>query len=1044
MFIHANEEIASMKDYAKIKAKKTLIRVFSGLLAFLFIASESNLIVSAEEIAEEGYNYVFDNKLLDCENNTIDNMTEDGIEDDVDVIKDNECAVTQDDEIYDSFEDDAIINDNQNESLNLIDENQVDNSESLSDDDENLLLFDEQVEGNSNQEDNEQENILSSNCINSANENDNVDNELQLCINAESDEQYVISELQSSNEMIQTDTSDSWDDTPINSDMSYYTEGEMDFKWSSCGKEDVDCASNDYIDYMVDKKLFPRYYSFESEVHTFSGLKKEIYDDVRILGFQCASANSSTPKIEITCSFDDEHSMTRYYNASDLGVDDVELMHLYNGDKDIYSSDVVESALSEYRQFIDGEINEAIRSAFDENRYSYFWSTGNYICDNKSSYSRYVDLVDGEYRLYFYTLMMETTITFDVRDEYKGTDGNIDLGKIQAITTTIDNVAWTIQGAANLDDWDKLCFYRDAICGYTDYDYPAFWNSDYSDNAYSMESVFDGDSNTQTVCQGYAEAFAYLCDKTVFTDQSIKCYLVAGNVEPNDCDCGHAWNIVHWKDGFNYLVDITNYDGDNYGVNYDSFMVTAECGSIEEGYQFELSAKDYTQSMLYKYTYYDSIKKKYTQEQLQISVQTIKGNGLVRNSDGIWYYVIDDKVQNDYTGLVSYNGGWYYVQNGVLKWGVKTLVQYNGTWYYVNNSTVDWSYTGLVQFNNNWYYIQKGVLKWGVRTLVQYNGTWYYVDNSTLDWNYTGIFNYGGTDYYIQNGSIKWGVNGLTNVKGTWYYLNNSAVKRGYTGLVQLNNNWYYVQKGELKWGVRTLVQYNGTWYYVNNSTLDWNYTGIFNYGGTDYYIQKGSIKWGVNGLTNVKGTWYYLNNSAVKRGYTGLVQFNNNWYYVQKGELKWGVRTLVQYNGTWYYINNSTLDWNYTGIFNYGGTDYYIQKGSIKWGVNGLTNVKGTWYYLSNSAVKRGYTGLVQFNNNWYFVQRGALNWGVRTLVQYNGTWYYVNNSTVDWKYTGLCEYNGKEYYVKEGVAQLKFSGLTVINGKWYYIDYGVVTRKH
>ena len=909
----------------------------------------------------------------------------------------------------------------------------------------------------------------------------------------------------------------------------------------------TDCIGinvEDYMDYSVDNALYPRFYASSMNGNNLTGINKKMYDRTKYIISQIANGKESSTVSSL--SFGDLGISTEYMSASELGVNSI----IENG---VISSEAIDALTAMYGldDYSIGDIMTAIRN---DCPYEAYWMGLSYAGNGYSYRANY----DGEWKLAI--VGSELSIYITPSADYKGSeDYTVDINKTSAAASTVANVVRLVKDASNFGDMEKLVYYRDSICDLASYNNDAVSGTVVYGDPWQLIYVFDGDDSTEVVCEGYSKAFMYLCEKTTFTDSSINCYTVTGEVDGG----AHMWNIVHWKDGINYLADLTFYDGTSFDAY---FMNNPSAGNVDEGYTFSTSTYVYdidtrsvfsddklklnvedSSSLSDIYINYDpDIKKdenvvftvvrdggttdckfkieyimhsgsnvvsssdaiygsrhdftlKFSNagtyeikfvaqdvdgtEVAKVVCVTIEGDGLVKGSDGILYYM-EDGLNVHFTGLAEYEDKWYYVEQGIVSGNKNGLTYINDTWYYLASSV--W----LSNCNN----------------LIRYNDVWYYVENGVINWNYSGIYTYNGTDYYIQKGQLNWGINGLTNVEGVWYNLSNSAVNKGYTGLVQYGGRWYYVQKGILKWGIKTLVQYQGTWYYVNNSTLDWSYTGICSYNGTDYYIQNGQLNWGINGLTNVEGVWYNLSNSAVNKGYTGLVQYGGRWYYVQKGILKWGVKTLVQYQGTWYYVNNSTLDWNYTGIVayggtdyyvqkgqlnwgvngltnvagtwynlnnsavnkvytglvqyggnwyyvnkgvldwnhtgivTYGGTDYYVQKGQLRWGVNGLTNIGGTWYNLSNSAVNKGYTGLVQYGGNWYYVQKGQLIWGVNTLVQYNGTWYYVNNSTLDWSYMGLCEYNGTKYYIQKGTLVWGVNGNVVINGKTYKLRNSIV----
>lgn len=103
------------------------------------------------------------------------------------------------------------------------------------------------------------------------------------------------------------------------------------------------------------------------------------------------------------------------------------------------------------------------------------------------------------------------------------------------------------------DTYDKLAGYADEICALVTYDHDAANNNtfDININPWTLINVFDGDSSTNVVCEGYAEAFQYLCEMTNAFDESVECYSVTGN--------DHKWNIVRIN-GVSYLMDVTHCD----------------------------------------------------------------------------------------------------------------------------------------------------------------------------------------------------------------------------------------------------------------------------------------------------------------------------------------------------------------------------------------------------------------------------------------------------------------------------------------------------
>ena len=136
----------------------------------------------------------------------------------------------------------------------------------------------------------------------------------------------------------------------------------------------------------------------------------------------------------------------------------------------------------------------------------------------------------------------------------------------QAVTAAADNAQAIVTQYANASDLDKLTGYKDTICDRTSYNHEAADDDDtpYGD-PWQLVWVFDGDADTQVVCEGYSKAFQYLCDLTDFDDDAITVITVTGDMVGATGAGRHMWNIAHMDDGENYLIDVTNCDSSSIG-----------------------------------------------------------------------------------------------------------------------------------------------------------------------------------------------------------------------------------------------------------------------------------------------------------------------------------------------------------------------------------------------------------------------------------------------------------------------------------------------
>lgn len=152
-------------------------------------------------------------------------------------------------------------------------------------------------------------------------------------------------------------------------------------------------------------------------------------------------------------------------------------------------------------------------------------------------------------------------------------------------------------------DYEKLLAYKNWICENVSYNEEAADNDTPYGDPWQIIYVFDGKSDTNVVCEGYAKAFQYLCDLSDFDDAI--CYTVSGNMSGEltggvSSSGGHMWNIVRTSAG-SYLVDVTNCDGEegasSVAVGYpDKLFLKAPNanGSVDGGYTFTLNRNNYT------------------------------------------------------------------------------------------------------------------------------------------------------------------------------------------------------------------------------------------------------------------------------------------------------------------------------------------------------------------------------------------------------------------------------------------------------------------
>lgn len=175
-----------------------------------------------------------------------------------------------------------------------------------------------------------------------------------------------------------------------------------------------------------------------------------------------------------------------------------------------------------------------------------------------------------------------------VKDE----DGNpipdytaVDTTKTGAAKTAAAKAAEVVAENQGKGTYGKLVAYREYITKAVDYNFDVANTANYPyGDPWQLIYVFDGDPNTNVVCEGYSKAFKYLCDLTwTGSDPEVACYLPTGTMDGD----AHMWNVVSIG-GANYLTDITNCDSGTFGAP-DQLFLCGVRGGVDSGYIADLT-----------------------------------------------------------------------------------------------------------------------------------------------------------------------------------------------------------------------------------------------------------------------------------------------------------------------------------------------------------------------------------------------------------------------------------------------------------------------
>ena len=355
--------------------------------------------------------------------------------------------------------------------------------------------------------------------------------------------------------------------------------------------EEESASLEDYIDHEVSISQGNVYYASSMAGSKLSGNNKIIYDKLKSMAADIANGNRDSAVCKISLS---ELGLNKEYTASDLGLTGSQRNDSMAGFNAMLN-------IENYKSIDAGLIANALRA---DCPYEAYWM-GLSSSAAVGRVAKYDDTIKG----YKWRFDDDFEFRISVSKDYQGNNGeySVNTNKTKAVKNSVNKINSIINEAKSKNDNDKIQFYKDQICGLTDYNTNAMKlpSSSYGD-PWQLVYVFDGDANTKVVCEGYSKAFDYLCEKTVFSDSSINCYSVTGtlNNEP------HMWNIIHWSDKANYMVDVTNCDSKNTN---DLFMALPTSGNVTNGYYFT-----YFSNYSMYYNYDANARKLFTQAELTI------------------------------------------------------------------------------------------------------------------------------------------------------------------------------------------------------------------------------------------------------------------------------------------------------------------------------------------------------------------------------------------------------------------------------------------
>lgn len=176
-------------------------------------------------------------------------------------------------------------------------------------------------------------------------------------------------------------------------------------------------------------------------------------------------------------------------------------------------------------------------------------------------------------------------------------------------------------------------------------------------------------------------------------------------------------------------------------------------------------------------------------------------NGIVKGTDGVYYYVKNGAVQTGTTGMIASGGKTYYVSKGVWQSKAAGLKKVGSKTYYISGGLLQSGKTGFVKNGNKKYYVIRGVVQSGKTGFVKIGSKKYYLTKGVFQGSKTGFVKIGSKKYYVVKGIFHSSKTGFVKISGKKYYVVKGVFQSAKTGLVKpvKTGKTYYIKKGVLQ-----------------------------------------------------------------------------------------------------------------------------------------------------------------------------------------------------------------------------------------------------
>ncbi|MGN0435771.1 MAG: hypothetical protein ACI4D8_03980 [Wujia sp.] len=820
------------------------------------------------------------------------------------------------------------------------------------------------------------------------------------------------------------------------------------------------------------KETLPSYYSSAYNGSKLTGVNLAVYNSAKAQIEKIASGEETSTKIYVSASelgYEDV-----YWSAADLGV-----AAIYDTTSDEICSDAVDAL----RTQLDYDYSKVIYSLLRDCPYEMYWFGNTYSVNNIPLTASYKD---GEYKL---SIGDSVYLGLEVSTDYKGADEfTVDAEKITAVNNAITNAKQIVTDAKYKSDYNKLNYYMEQLCDLNSYNSDAA-SDDYTGgygDPWQVIYMFDGDSTTNVVCEGYSKSFQYLCDMTSFNSPDIYCYTVTGNMSYTGGGGGHMWNIIHMDDGKQYMVDVTNCDGST--IDKSLFIGIPDRGDTDNGYIFNRSG-----SNTLTYVYDDTTKLIYRDAELTLSSvaysvpadEPTDGETLEVNAtnfpDAVFRDYISDNFDLDGNRFINPDEVMSIMVNSYEISSLEGIEYFTElTYLYCYNASIDkldvshnLELINLVCSNTNVKEINldnNSKLKWlecNNNQLVCLNvkATKDLEPQISMDQEliYPTCDNNSRTVLLSDDRTIDlstfsgFDVTKMSNINGgvlddTILTFTSNEVSytydcgNGLSGEFKLVADSYHVHSYEQIETIEPTCENDGKIVYT--CECGDSYDEILPATGHKP-IELAAVAATCTGTGLTAGSKCSVCNKVLVAQTTvaakGHTYKENTSKRINPTYFATGTATYVcsgcgaSYTSTLPKLRYGTS----TGVYKINNTWYYVSNGYVDLNYNGIgSNSYGDWF-IKNGVVDFNQNGVIKITNGpkqgWYYFQGGKVQY-VDTVAKNEYGWWYIKNGKVDFTANTVAKNEYGWWYIKNG--KVDFTANTVAKNEygWWYIRNGKV----